>query len=158
MTAYCRANMFGEVVLFEALEAQFLNKIDEVEGTTIVTMFCAHASWANHLIDECLIKKKQPRKVFKTFQKYNEAFYEKVTVNLIRNCDEINLKGVLLTLVHGNVAHLKRRENMRLMGQFAVKGVAAIARERLSLGNHFEQYCVKYFDIAKRYCLNADDL
>jgi len=26
------------------------------------------------------------------------------------------LKGILLTLVHGNVAHLKRRENMRLMG------------------------------------------
>lgn len=58
MTAYCRANMFSEVVLFEALEAQFLRRIDEVEGTTIVTMFCAHASWANHLIDECLIKKK----------------------------------------------------------------------------------------------------
>jgi hypothetical protein len=50
--------MFSEVVLFEALEAQFLRRIDEVEGTTIVTMFCAHASWANNLIDECLIKKK----------------------------------------------------------------------------------------------------
>lgn len=77
---------------------------------------------------------------------------------MIRNSDDINLKGVLLALVHGNVAHLKRRENMRLMGQFAVKGVAAIERERLSLGSHFEQYCVKYFDIAKRYCLNAEDL
>jgi len=54
--------------------------------------------------------------VFKTFQKYNEAFYEKVVVNLIRNSEEINLKGVLLALVNGNVAHLKRRENMRLMG------------------------------------------
>ena len=39
-----------------------------------------------------------------------------------------------------------------------MKGVAAIERERLSLGNHFEQYCVKYFDIAKRYCLNAEEL
>jgi hypothetical protein len=39
-----------------------------------------------------------------------------------------------------------------------VKGVAAIERERVSLGSHFEQYCVKYFDIAKRYCLNAEEL
>jgi len=39
-----------------------------------------------------------------------------------------------------------------------VKGVAAIERERLSLGSHFEQYCVKYFDIAKKYSLNAEDL
>ena len=39
-----------------------------------------------------------------------------------------------------------------------MKGVAAIERERVSLGSHFEQYCVKYFDIAKRYCLNAEDM
>ena len=43
MTAYCRANMFNEVILFESLEAQFLRRVDEAEGPTIVTMFCAHA-------------------------------------------------------------------------------------------------------------------
>jgi hypothetical protein len=75
--------------------------------------------------------------VFKTFQKYNETFYEKIAVNLIRNADEINLKGTLLALVHGNVAHLKKRENIRLMGQFAVKGVSAIKREKESLGTNF---------------------
>ena len=50
--------MFSEVILFESLESQFLKRIDEAEGPTIVTMFCAHASWANQMIDECLIKKK----------------------------------------------------------------------------------------------------
>ena len=138
LTAYARANMFEEIDLFESLEAQFIDRIDEADGPTIVTMFCAHAAWAAHQIDECLIKKKQPPRVFKIFKKYNAAFYEKIVVNLIRNSKEINLKGVLLALVHGNVAHLKRRESMRLMHKFAVRGVEALARERVSLGGNFD--------------------
>ena len=70
-----------------------------------------------------MIKKKQPAKVFKNFKKYNSEFYEKIVVNLNRNAQEINLKGTLLALVNGNVAHLKRRDNMRLMNEFALKGV-----------------------------------
>ncbi len=115
--------MFNEVDLFESLESQFVAHIDDADGPTTVTMFCAHAAWAAHQIDECLIKKKQPAKVFKNFKKYNSEFYEKIVVNLNRNAQEINLKGTLLALVNGNVAHLKRRDNMRLMNEFALKGV-----------------------------------
>jgi hypothetical protein len=78
-------------------------------------------------------------------------------VNLNRNAHEINLKGTLLALVNGNVAHLKRRDSMRLMNEFALKGVQAIRREQNSMGANFDQICVKYFDIAKRYCLNSAD-
>lgn len=126
MAGFARANMFNEVDLLETLESQFTTHIDKADGPTTVTIFCAHAAWAAHLIDECLIKKSQPVKVFKLFKKYNAEFYEKITVNLIRNASEINLKGTLLALVHGNVAHLKRRDNMRLMFEFAVKGVLAL--------------------------------
>lgn len=34
---------------------------------------------------------------------------------LINRVEDINLKGVFLILAHGNMAHLKKRENMRLM-------------------------------------------
>ena len=95
-----------------------------------------------------MIKKKQPARVFKIFKKYNAAFYEKIVVNLNRNAQEINLKGTLLALVNGNVAHLKRRDNIRLMHKFALRGVQAIKREQNSLGANFDQICVKYFDIA----------
>ena len=78
-------------------------------------------------------------------------------VNLNRNAQEINLKGTLLALVNGNVAHLKRRENMRLMNEFALKVVQAIKREKSSVGENLDQICAKYFDIAKRYCLNSAD-
>ena len=115
MNAFCKGNMMNEVDLFETLESQFVRHIDLADGPTIVTMLCAHAMWVAHQIDECLIKKKQPARVFKIFKKYNSAFYEKLVVNLIRNAQEINLKGTLLALVHGNVAHLKRRDNLRLM-------------------------------------------
>jgi len=57
----------------------------------------------------------QPRRVYNYFKKYNEIFYEHMIVNLIRNSNEINLKGVFLVLAHGNMAHLKRRSNIRYM-------------------------------------------
>jgi len=45
---------------------------------------------------------------------------------------------------------------MRLMHQFAVRGVEALARERHSLGKGFDHMVVRYYDISSRYCLNAD--
>ena len=78
--------------------------------------------------------------------------------NLISNSDQINLKGTLLALIHGNVTHLKKRDNMRKMRVFAFKGVDTLVRERDSLGEEFEQMAVKYFDIAKGYCLNETEL
>ena len=121
-------------------------------------MYCAHSSWVNGMVDECLVKKEQDKIVIKTFLKYNEAFLEKIIVNLIRNSDEINLKGIMLVLVHGNLAHVKRNSNMRLMAQFAFRGVQALDRERESIGDNYDQVCVKYFEIARRYCLNNVEL
>jgi hypothetical protein len=61
------------------------------------------------MVEICLIQKSQPRKVYKHFKNYNEEFYEHMAVNLIRNINEINLKGIFLVLAHGNMAHLKKR-------------------------------------------------
>lgn len=38
-----------------------------------------------------------------------------------------------------------------------MKGIGALKRERDSLGTNFDQMCVKYFDIAHRYCLNKHE-
>ena len=81
-----------------------------------------------------------------------------MATNLIENADQINLKGTLLALVNGNVTHLKRRHNMRLMKSFAFRGLDTLARERKSLGDSFDHVAVKYFDIAKAYCLNYNDV
>ena len=98
MTAFCRAEMFKEVDLFECLESLFVQRIDEAEGTTLVTMFNAHSAWTLSIIDEVLVKKKHPRRVYTVFKKYNDSFFEHLAVNLIRNVEEINLKGTLLVL------------------------------------------------------------
>ena len=59
-------------------------------------------------------------------------------MNLNRNASEINLKGTLLALTNGNIAHLKRRDNMRLMFEFSIRGVEALKRERNSLGTNYD--------------------
>jgi hypothetical protein len=71
MTAYTRCKMFTSVDLLESLEASFLSRIDEANGPTLVTMFNSHAAWCAQLVDECVLKKEQPRQVFKSFKKYN---------------------------------------------------------------------------------------
>ena len=119
MKAYTDSGLFNEVILFESIESHFITRIDEADGPCLVTMFGAHASWMNNMVEECLKNKKQDHKVFKTFAKYSEAFSEKLIVNIIRNTDSINLKGAMLTLVNGNLMHIKRRDNIRLMRNFA---------------------------------------
>lgn len=54
--------------LFEVLESVFIKRIEEAEGETLVTMFTTHASWAQNMIEECLVKKIQPRRVYNTFK------------------------------------------------------------------------------------------
>lgn len=116
MTAFCRVKLFEQHFdLFELLERHFVKHIDNASGETLVTMFTSHASWAQHMIEQCLVLKRQPRRVYNYFKRYNEEFYEHLVVNLIRNMTDINLKGVFLVLANGNMAHLKRRANVRYM-------------------------------------------
>lgn len=82
-----------------------------------------------------------------------------IAVNLLRNLNEINLKGLFLVLAHGNMAHLKKRDNVRLMRQVAVKGVQTILDEKRAINdeNTFEMVCAKYYEYSIRYCLNQQD-
>ena len=114
MTAYRRIGIF-DIELFYGLEGAFIRRIEEADGQTLVTMFIAHVSWAKEIVNQCLVKKSQDRRVYTYFKKYNEEYYEKLAIQLLRNINEINLKGILLVLAHGNQAHLKKRSNSRLI-------------------------------------------
>ena len=82
MTAFCRVKMF-DAELLDVLEHLFISRIDEAFGQTLTTMFISHAAWASEMIDQCLIQKAHPRKVYNFFKQYNEIFYEKLALNLI---------------------------------------------------------------------------
>lgn len=154
MTSFCRAQMFEEQKLLETLEAHFLRKIEETDGTTLTTIFAAHSNWNRYMLDECLIKKSKSSKVFDDFRVFSLFFYEKCVEKLLQHVDEINLKGVCLVLVQGHIIHLKRKHLIRLMFDFALRGVHALERERSSVGSTFDRACINYFYIAKFFCLN----
>ena len=136
-------------------------------------MYTSHAVWGQHMIEQCLVLscavprqhmieldtvlKNQPRRVYNYFKKYNEELQEHLIVNLTRNLSEINLKGIFLVLAHGNVAHLKRRNNVRLLRQFAVKGIETLKDERKTINEEsaFDMVCTKYYEYSYRFCLNA---
>ena len=134
MTAYCRGGMFKEIELLESLQASFLAQIEQTDGYTLVTMLNAHSAWVTHVIDETLIKRDQKKRVYKTFKKYSDEVFDKLITQLLQNIDEVNLKGVMLVLVNGQVVHLRKRDNIRKLRNVAFKGIGALARERNSLG------------------------
>jgi hypothetical protein len=58
LSAFVKAEMFEEVELFESLEAAFLSRIEEASGVCLATIFNAHQTWAAHVMDECVQKKR----------------------------------------------------------------------------------------------------
>ena len=119
-----------------------MNKIEEADGPTTVTLLNAHAAWCHHMIETVLIKKKQPRRVYTTFTKYSDKVLETVLKNLIQHATEINARGALMMLINARLWSHKRRDNHRMMKDFAVRAIVCLERERDSLGDQFEQYCV----------------
>lgn len=120
-------------------------------------MFCAHTSWANYMIDECLLKKKITLKEYKDFGNKNHYFFGKAIVNLIKHVDDLDLKGTLLALANGSVAYLKFKDMMGLMHEFSIKGVKALDREKESLGDDFINTCLRFYQTAKLYCQTLEE-
>ena len=58
MAAFSRAEFFDDVALQESLISCFIERIDEADGPTTVTLLNAHAAWVHHMIDTVLIQKK----------------------------------------------------------------------------------------------------
>ena len=44
--------------------------------------------------------------------------------------------------MNGNITHLKRRDTVRLMLKFAIKGISSLKREKVSLGAQFDNLAV----------------
>lgn len=91
-------------------------------------MFTSQSEWSHYMTEECIVKKKQDRKVYKTFTKYNDAFVQTMIENLIRKIDEVNLQAVLTVMANG--ANIIKRDNRRLMIQVALRGVNLLKKER----------------------------
>jgi len=160
MQAFCDAGMMDDLELFECLQSHLLNQIEQTEGPNLAQMFISHSKWANHLLQPKKKKaaKSESKGVAKLFRKYNEAFIERIEVNLVSRVDEINLQAAMLVMSHGKIAILKRRDNMRLMFSFSIRAVSLLAREKAALGNEFEQMCVQYLHLAHKYCLHKNDI
>ena len=78
--------------------------------------------------------------------------------NLVEHAEHINARGAIMMLINGKLWAHKRRDNLRMMKDFAVRAIESLVRERNSLGDQFEQYCVQYYDLTKTYCLKNEDL
>ena len=63
-----------------------------------------------------------------------------------------------MMLINARLWCHKKRDNLRMMKDFAVRGIESLVRERNSLGDQFEQYCVQYYDLSKNYCIRNEDL
>ena len=94
-----------------------------------------------------MIEKDQPKRVFKTFKNYNEEFYEVFLTHFIKIMDtECNLKGLMKVLSEGSKNHLKKRSNIRLMREVAIKGIMILRENKFDHLETQKLVLVKYFE------------
>ena len=98
---------------------------------------------------------KQKKRVNSLYSKYNEEFVSHLLISLI-NCADLNLKGIVRVISSGNYAHIKKRENIRLLRDFALKGVMLLRDEKEAVQETetFELLMVKYYEYSLKFCLN----
>ena len=135
MAAFSRAEFFDDVALQESLISCFIDRLHEADGPTTVTLLNAHAAWCHHMIDTVLIQKKQPKRVYRVFIRYSDLVLAKVLKNLIQEAENINVRGAILMLINGRLWSHKKRDNLRMMKDFAVRAIETLVRERDSLGD-----------------------
>ena len=58
-----------------------------------------------------------------------------VLKHLIEKAEDINLQGAILILANGRLWSHKRRDNLRMMKDFAIRALVTLLRERESLGD-----------------------
>ena len=138
MAAFSRAEFFDDVALQESLISCFIDRLHEADGPTTVTLLNAHAAWCHNMIDTVLIQKKQPKRVYRVFIRYSDLVLAKVLKNLIQEAENINVRGAILMLINGRLWSHKKRDNLRMMKDFAVRAIETLVRERNSLGDQFE--------------------
>ena len=135
MAAFSRAEFFDDVALQESLISCFIDRLHEADGPTTVTLLNAHTAWCHHMIDTVLIQKKQPKRVYRVFIRYSDLVLAKVLKNLIQEAENINVRGAILMLINGRLWSHKKRDNLRMMKDFAVRAIETLVRERDSLGD-----------------------
>lgn len=72
-------------------------------------------------------------KKFHDFWRYNDQFYEKCAHALVKKVHEVDFGSLMATLLNGNVTHLKRHAQLRIMYNFMIKGVKILKIEQNKL-------------------------
>ena len=123
MNSFAKAGIL-DPELFQKLELILIDQLELATGPQLISIFESHAEWSRHVINETVISKSQSKRVFKSFKNYNEEFFEIFLKTFLKIVDtECNLKGIFTLLKTGSICHLKKRSNMRLMREIALKGI-----------------------------------
>ena len=71
------------------------------------------------------------------FKAYNEEFVSSIIIEILARVNssecELNLKAVLSVLFNGKYAHIKKRDNIRLMHKLSLAGAKVLAEEIANL-------------------------
>ena len=68
--------------------------------------------------------------MYNVFIKYSDQVLVTVLRNLIEHADEINARGAIMMLINGKLWSHKKRDNLRMMKDFAINAIGCLERER----------------------------
>lgn len=69
-------------------------------------------------------------KRFHDFWRYNDQLYERCARILVDKWADLNTRQAMLVLMNGNVTHLKRHAQIRIMHKFMMNAISLLSKEQ----------------------------
>lgn len=133
MTAYCRLNLYDNE-LFYSLESVFFDESKqqltptEITAKSLVTMYCAHQTWASFVMDQTL-NINRDRKGFKEFREYSAVFNQTTLAKLEELKSEMDLNSYFMVMSHTKIANLNSKHAARIVIQLAIDGLPLLKQQ-----------------------------
>mmetsp|Transcript_3698 Transcript_3698/g.5574 ORF Transcript_3698/g.5574 Transcript_3698/m.5574 type:complete len:442 (-) Transcript_3698:16-1341(-) len=159
MRAFSSFSVF-DLDMLSTLEICLIEQIEMANGQQLASIFQSHVLWTFNVVVNT--SKSQKPRLRKYYKKYNEEFQENLLRAMLRCVDtEMNAKAILSVLVNMQIAHIKKRVNIKVALKLAMKGVSNLRTEMESIISvqgekrfeEFESLLVKYFELSTRLCL-----
>ncbi|EAS00928.2 hypothetical protein TTHERM_00922930 (macronuclear) [Tetrahymena thermophila SB210] len=156
LLAYCKMKVV-KPELFEVLEANFSNKLDQATPKDVATYSYAHSMLCNELLSQFHeSKKRYLKRSLNNIKKYNHYFYEIVLPFVELNLDKYNCKQLQVIFSSASKPQVKKRAICRQIVSIGLKSIPKLNDEKFSTEEEKNVFIYKHFKLITNFAYSED--
>ncbi|KAL4488389.1 hypothetical protein ABPG72_019239 [Tetrahymena utriculariae] len=156
LLAYCKMKVV-KPELFEVLEANFSNKLDQATPKDVATYSYAHSMLCNELLSQFHeSKKRYLKRSLNNIKKYNHYFYEIVLPFVELNLDKYNCKQLQVIFSSASKPQVKKRAVCRSLVSIGLKSIPKLNEEKFNNEEEKNVFIYKHFKLITNFAYSED--